>query len=475
MSIPAAQVLDDFSELSLPDARLKRRALRIMERFCQRPEASLPRAMGTEAELEGAYRLLNNPRVKFEDLLAPHVAASWKRAAESDRTWLLSVEDSTELRFNGDLPRKGLGDVSNGGHGFFLHAALLVSATDSNFTPLGIGATELLVRDPKRKPVPRKQRYKDPGRESLRWTRVSEAVDGTAASSGVEVVHVCDREADDYFWFGEIVSRGGRCVVRTSVERRTGVQTGSAATQTYLSDELSTEDPVVTTRDVHFQARTTSGGRRRRDPRAKRTTKLEVRSTNVVLTRPDKTSSTQKSIPLNLVWVTERNPPADEEPIDWKLLTTEPINTPEQVLRVVDAYRARWLVEELFKALKTGCQFERLQLESYHALANALSLNLPVAVQLLRLRSVARDHPRQPASTAMESRHLTVLKMIAKKPDNQWGVRLPRNPKAGDCLLAVARMGGHLKRNGSPGWMTLGRGFETLNQIVEVQSMLKEI
>jgi hypothetical protein len=35
-----------------------------------------------------------------------------------------------------------------------------------------------------------------------------------------------------------------------------------------------------------------------------------------------------------------------------------------------DLYHRRWLVEEYFKALKTGCSLERRQVESYSALKN---------------------------------------------------------------------------------------------------------
>jgi hypothetical protein len=42
-------------------------------------------------------------------------------------------------------------------------------------------------------------------------------------------------------------------------------------------------------------------------------------------------------------------------------MTTEPIDTPEQILAVVDGYRHRWKIEELFKALKTGCAYEKRQ------------------------------------------------------------------------------------------------------------------
>lgn len=43
----------------------------------------------------------------------------------------------------------------------------------------------------------------------------------------------------------------------------------------------------------------------------------------------------------------------------------------------MDAYRARWVIEEFFKALKTGCNFERRQLESFQSLRIALAIFLP--------------------------------------------------------------------------------------------------
>ena len=104
---------------------------------------------------------------------------------------------------------------------------------------------------------------------------------------------------------------------------------------------------------------------------------------------------------MNLVEVCETKPPTGEKPIRWSLLTTEPVTTEEDVLRIVDAYRTRWLIEEFFKALKTGCAFERMQLESFHALHNALALCLPMAWQMLLLRAVARDKPELPAEAVL--------------------------------------------------------------------------
>jgi hypothetical protein len=42
------------------------------------------------------------------------------------------------------------------------------------------------------------------------------------------------------------------------------------------------------------------------------------------------------------------------------------VDKPAEIAFVVDCYRGRWIVEEFFKALKTGCQYERRQLESAH-------------------------------------------------------------------------------------------------------------
>jgi hypothetical protein len=121
----------------------------------------------------------------------------------------------------------------------------------------------------------------------------------------------------------------------------------------------------------------------------------------------------------------------------------------------VDCYRARWLIEEFVKALKTGCQYEKRQLESSHSLLNALAVLAPVAWRLLLLRYISRNAPDAPARQALTPTQLDVLKAVSKKP-------LPDNPTVRDALLAVAKLGGHLTNNGDPGWIVLGRGFHDL-------------
>jgi hypothetical protein len=196
-------------------------------------------------------------------------------------------------------------------------------------------------------------------------------------------------------------------------------------------------------------------------PRQSRQAALSIGAGTVAIRAPSYyKKSVRQSLPLHVVWVREVDVVDEVEPVEWTLMTTEPIDTPEQILAVVDSYRHRWKIEELFKALKTGCAYEKRQLGSYRTLVNALALLLPIAWNLLRLRTLAHDELKLPAATVLSPVELQVLHHVAEKP-------LPKNPTLREAMLAIARLGGHLKRNGEPGWMVLGRGYLKLLDLAQ--------
>ncbi|WP_437603838.1 hypothetical protein [Sorangium sp. So ce590] len=98
---------------------------------------------------------------------------------------------------------------------------------------------------------------------------------------------------------------------------------------------------------------------------------------------------------------------------------------------------------------------------------NVLALFAPIAWQLLLLRSEARRAPEQPASAMLTPTQLDMLRVFARKP-------LPENATASDAFLASAALAGHLRRNGEPGWQTLGRGHEQLRILVQGWSAAKK-
>ena len=163
---------------------------------------------------------------------------------------------------------------------------------------------------------------------------------------------------------------------------------------------------------------------------------------------------------VSVVEVVEVDPPDDATAIHWLLLSTLPVSEPDQACRVVDIYRKRWLIEEFFKALKTGCAAEKRQGKSLWSLLNTITLLVPVAWRLLVLRTLARLEPNAPAHRVLDGVELRALRELIPK------AKLPRHPTTGQVMLAIARLGGHLKSNGEPGWLVLGRGLEELLTVV---------
>ena len=155
----------------------------------------------------------------------------------------------------------------------------------------------------------------------------------------------------------------------------------------------------------------------------------------------------------------EENPPEGEPPVEWFLYTTEPITTAEQQIAVVDYYRARWTIEEYIKALKTGCAFEKKQLQDYEALINLLATFAPIAYRMLLLRSEARRTPDEKATRVLSRNELDVLRARGR-------IKLSAEPTLREAHLAIAALGGYIKYSKKdPGWLTLARGYEKLQTL----------
>ena len=84
------RVLSAFVELDLGDPRRTRRVLRTVENLASNPRASFPEAMGAEADIEGAYRLMSSRRVTMKDLNEAHSDVTTKRALAAGRVGSLA-------------------------------------------------------------------------------------------------------------------------------------------------------------------------------------------------------------------------------------------------------------------------------------------------------------------------------------------------------------------------------------------------
>jgi len=138
-------------------------------------------------------------------------------------------------------------------------------------------------------------------------------------------------------------------------------------------------------------------------------------------------------VDVNVVRVWEPNPPKGAEAVEWLLLTSEPVETEADIKAVVEGYRTRWVIEEYFCAVKTGCGFERRQLESAHALFNMLAFCLVLAYVLLLMRSLAREDTRRPAAEVLSPQQLACLRLLSPKG-------LAKAPTVREALLRVAAL-----------------------------------
>jgi hypothetical protein len=188
--------------------------------------------------------------------------------------------------------------------------------------------------------------------------------------------------------------------------------------------------------------------------RAARKAQLTVRCERVEF-QPLNHMPDSEPVPVNIVQVLEEKPPPGQRPVAWMLATSLPLKSKVDVGRVIDIYRARWQIEELHKAIKTGCMLEKRQLESFESIATLLALAYPIACELLRIRSRSRQ-TGLPASDVLRQSLLDCLRAHPKARP------LAENPTAEQAFAVIAGLGGHIKHNGPPGWQTLAAGYTAL-------------
>jgi hypothetical protein len=434
---------DEMATAEFGDRRLSKRLVRIMDQLAAMPGQSFPAAAQDDAALEATYRFLSNGEVTPERILAPHLRATVQRI--TDAGIAIIAHDTTE--FSLDRPQMAWLDKHR--TGFSAHFSLALTA-DGAMQPLGIVSMETIFRDGPRDRSKRRARARAADSEERRWGRAVESCEVPLPRSA-SAIHVMDREADSYTLFAQLAELGRRFVIRMAFDRR--VEQGSKL------DAAIEKAPVLLMRSVPLTARGRNeipGRRKAHPPRAARVAKLAVSAKRLTLLRPDWASrDLPPTLTVNVVRVYERRPPPDVQSVEWKLVTTEPIASATDVAWIVDCYRARWVIEEYFKALKTGCAFEKRQLESRSAILNALAIFAPIAWRLLLLRSTSRHAPEAPAHTALPRTQLLVME---KHPILQLSSRATVR----EALFAIARLGGHIKNNGDPGWLVLGRGYDKL-------------
>jgi hypothetical protein len=427
-----AWISDEFATLDLNDLRLDRRAGLILERFASKPSLSIPAACdGLEAEREAAYRFFDNDKVDDYEILRAHRQATIQRLATVPVALL--VQDTTEFNFT--RPHEVVvdaGPLTSKGHiGFHTHAQvaftperLCLGTIDAN--TWGRDPDEFGTRQQKHAKVPIKDK------ESYRWVLAYQrACEVAAQVPNTQVISIGDAENDIYECFSEALSsahaRPADWLIRACQWDRC-----LAANEEHhqLVQALQARRPLGT-----FVMEIT-----KKKGRSARTATMTVRSASVTLHRPQRPAAQPRlpEVKINVVWVRETNPPAGEEPVEWMLLTSLPVETFEQACLVASYYACRWQIEIYFKVLKSGCQVEKLQLETADRIKPCLAMYMIVAWRVLYATMLGRECPELPCEVLFSAAEWKSVWTVQKQE------LLPKQaPSLGVFMKLVGALGGH--------------------------------
>lgn len=439
---------EELLEVGLGDARLDLRLMRMLEALARRPEDSFPQSFGSWAEVKGAYRLWENPRVDWQAILRPHHARAAQRAHE--QPVVLAIQDSTEINLTSHPATTGLGYLgASYCRGLLMHSVL---AATPEGRVLGLLHVRLWARplaelgkNHRRHQLPTEQK------ESQRW------IDGLMAASTAlaghpQVVVVGDRESDFYDFFMTPRPAGVDVLVRVAHESRK-LDAPENTLQQALPAQTAQGEIVV---DVPRAA-----------GRSARQARLSVRYVSRACPPPHPRSR-DRSLPrplLNWILVEEAAPPTGVKPIRWLLATSLPVHGLDDAARCVNYYARRWLIERFHFTLKSGCRVEERLLESLENIERLIATLCIVAWRVMWLVYESREHPEAPCTVVLCEPEWHTLHAVTHRKHPR---PLPAQPPTlREAVRMIAALGGFLgrKADGEPGLKTVWKGLKRLSDM----------
>jgi len=467
-----AWAVEEIRTVDLKDERLNHRLAEVLSQLGGQPTASIPAACGGCAETAAAYRMFDNQKVGFDNVLKPHVDATRRRIAEQPE--VLLVTDTTEI----DLTKPqqqvaGAGPLDGGARrGMFLHP---LHAFTPDGTPLGTVHASVWSRQdaPPRPAAERAARRKHTpieAKESQRWLEAfGQAREAARRALQTRFVYVADSEADIYELLAEAQAepREVDWIVRASQDRalqrdaeKNAENQGLGDTTAHPLREAVLKQDVLFTQTISVrgrQAKVQCEDRRRRQPRESRTAVVEVRAADVTLRAPWRHDRRLPEVRVNVVLVREVEPPAHDAAVEWILLTSMPIDEVEQVRQVIAYYCVRWMVEVLFRTLKTGCRVEQRRFEHVDRFLPCLATYLIITWRTLYVCRLGRAFPEISCEAVFEpAEWKSVYRVVRRQsPPSQA-------PALREMVRMVAQLGGYVnrKRDAEPGPQTVWLGLQ---------------
>jgi len=429
-------IVNELEGIDLGDERLNKRSKKIIEALAANPEASINASCEGWSDTLAAYRFFDNDTVTPEEILRPHREATLCRMRE--QPVVLVVQDTTELDYTQHPPKDAQCLNEESRFGLYDHVVLAVTP---DRLCLGVVGGETFDRPPASlgKTIERRTRPIEE-KESFRWLKGYRLACQLAAECpATQIVSVADREADIYDIFVEARDQSGpraEYIIRAQEDRSTLQRDRESGPAAYhkVREEVS-RSKLLATKTIELSQTPT---------RAARQARLEIRAISVQV-KPPHARKHLLPVTYNVVLVQEVGGPGDGTDVSWLLITTLPIDTVDEVLKIVAYYMARWTVEIYFRTLKTGCRVEEIQLETVDRLQRCLAFYRIIAWRILHLTYLNRTCPTLPCTAVFEeSEWKSVWRVVTRK-------KIPQKPPTlSRFMQLLTRLGGYNNRATEP-------------------------
>ena len=448
-----------------PDKRLDNRMSNVVIDLVHSGSAIINKTVKNHAPKTATYRILNNKRVDYQMVLS----GSFRKCAENiDAEHVLCLQDTTEFNLAHIADKVGKEDLDIGPTtkkevaGLFCHPVLVCNPSHGAIYGLSSasiynrswGQKDKYQRNYKSLPIEQK--------ESFRWIENARNT-RSLIDKQVKLTIIGDRESDIYDEFAEIADETTNLLVRSRVNRNLKSGTGK------LHSELEKQS-------LAGQVKVDLTGN---SSRAKRTAEIEVRYCKVEIKAPKNYKGISKSQPMYAVQAREvtANLPAGQQPIIWRLLTTHAVESFEQAQQCIEWYKQRWIIEELFRVIKTkGFQIESTQLGNGAAIKKLIAFTLEAALQVMQLKLALDKKQEDKAALIFTDKQIQLLTLLLHKVEGETAKQ--KNPYRKNTIAwaawIIARLGSWTgyKSHGPPGYITIKNGYDIFHAQYEIFNML---
>ena len=449
---------------SFGDKRIEKRATEVLRKLVKGRSSSIRQVSESRSQQKAFYRLFENEKFS-EQNIAQSITDRCGKLCKGRH--VLCFQDTSEMNLEPHQGRlkehSGTGKTTKEGiMGFFLHPCFVVDAAKG--TVLGYSYIDLWHREQngqdrherayKKQPIEKKESYK--------WIAAAEQSRTILASASIVTI-VADREADIYDLFGRYGTSDLKLLIRSNSNRQ--INEGAEKIQEHLSKQLV----------KHCYTIEVNGDMRKGIE--KRKVELELKWTQVDLCKP--VSCNDASLPsATTVTVVEAREKGKAGGISWRLYTTHEVTTAEQALQIIQWYKQRWYIEQVFRLLKMqGFQIESSQLETGWAIRKLTMLALLAVLRIMQMWIAYEDHNEQPIDEAFTKDEQQCMAQLNDKMEGE--TKKQCNPHKPSTLKwatwVIARLGGWkgYASQRRPGPIVLHRGFIKFYQMYEGWMMAK--